>query len=373
MKILYGVNGEGMGHATRSEVVIRALTAEHEVRIMASGAAYRYLSGVFEHVSEVFGPSFAMEDGQIRRWRSFTGTIGSAGRELPENLKTWFTALREWRPAVVVSDFEPLSALYARWAQIPVVAVDNIHMIDRCNHPPEILEGATGDIQIARTVIYTMGPVASDYVIPTFFYPPVIRGRTTLIPPILRPAVIDAEPSRGEHLVVYSGGSEQLTETLRDSPLPCRVYGMRDGDEVGTTDGAIEYRPRSIDGFLEDLAGARGVITGGGFSLLGEAVYLGKPVLSVPLPGQFEQLMNARYLEREGYGACATSVDREVLGGFLDRLGEYEERLGAYHQDGNDEAIAVITEKVERAGRSSRRDLYWARRDARKAPDEKLT
>ena len=32
---------------------------------------------------------------------------------------------------------------------------------------------------------------------------------------------------------------------------------------------------------------ARGVITGGGFSLLSEAVYLHKPVLSVPLDGQF--------------------------------------------------------------------------------------
>ena len=80
---------------------------------------------------------------------------------------------------------------------------------------------------------------------------------------------------------------------------------MRDGPLVGTTDGAIEFRPRSVDGFLEDLVTARGVVTGGGFSLLSEAVYLGKPVLSVPLRGQFEQLMNARYLEREGFGICA--------------------------------------------------------------------
>jgi len=37
MKILYGVNGEGMGHATRSEVVIGSLLGEHDVRVMASG------------------------------------------------------------------------------------------------------------------------------------------------------------------------------------------------------------------------------------------------------------------------------------------------------------------------------------------------
>ena len=47
------------------------------------------------------------------------------------------------------------------------------------------------------------------------------------------------------------------------------------------------------------------MITGGGFSLLSEAVALRKPVLSLPLHGQFEQTMNARYLERDGFGRCA--------------------------------------------------------------------
>ena len=45
MKVLYGVNGEGMGHATRSEVVIDALLERHDVRVVAGGAAFKYLSG----------------------------------------------------------------------------------------------------------------------------------------------------------------------------------------------------------------------------------------------------------------------------------------------------------------------------------------
>ena len=42
MKILYGVVGEGMGHAMRSRVVLEHLVAQgHEVEIMASGARRR--------------------------------------------------------------------------------------------------------------------------------------------------------------------------------------------------------------------------------------------------------------------------------------------------------------------------------------------
>jgi len=370
VKILYGVNGEGMGHATRSEVVIESLIGDHDLRIMASGAAYRYLSGFFGNVSKVFGPSFAMENGEIRKWQSVTGMLTMARREIPDSVTTWFETIREWQPDVVVTDFEPLSGIYARWSQTPLVCVDNIHLIDRCRHVPEILKGAFEEIRVARAVVRAMSAPAGDYVIPTLFHPEVIKGRTRLVRPILRQPVIEATPVRGEHLVVYSAGDEELTEVLRDSPVPCHVYGMRDGDAVGTTDGAIEYRPRSIDGFLDDLASSRGVITGGGFSLLGEAVYLGKPILSVPIKGQFEQLMNSRYIELEGYGHSARMVDRVVLDRFLASLDEPREKLIGYPREGNADAVRAIVETVEQAGGDTRRDRRRARREARRRPKE---
>jgi uncharacterized protein (TIGR00661 family) len=368
MRILYGVNGEGMGHATRSEVVISALLEEHDVRVMASEAAFRYLSPRLEHVNEIFGPSFAMDEGEIQRWGTVTNTVAAARRELPASVRRWMTTVREWRPDVVVTDFEPLAGRYARWSRTPLVCVDNINMIDRCHHDAEILEGAVEDFRIARAVTRAMIPPAGDYVITTFFRPPILRGRTQLVPPILRPAVIEAKPTRGEHLLVYSGGERALIDALRACGVPSRVYGMRDGDEVGTVDGPITYRPRSVDGFLEDLVSARGVITGGGFSLLSEAVYLGKPVLSVPLKGQFEQLMNARYLQREGYGICAPAVDPTVLTRFLEQLDELDNNLASYSQDGNRVAIETIVDTVTAAANDTPRDRARARRVARRTP-----
>jgi uncharacterized protein (TIGR00661 family) len=365
VRILYGVNGEGMGHATRSEVVIGALLAGHDVRVMASGAAFKYLSGRLGDVSEIFGPSFAMEHGEIRRWASVTHTVGAARRELPGSVKRWIEAVDEWRPDVVVTDFEPLSGIYARASHTPLVCVDNIHMIDRCAHDETIVDGAQEDFRIARAVTRAMVPTAGDYVITTFFTPQLIRGRTALVPPIVRPAIVEATPVRGDHLLVYSGGSEALIDALRHAGVPCRVYGMRDGPEVGTRDGAVEYRPRSVDGFLADLVSARGVITGGGFSLLSEAVYLGKPVLSIPLRGQFEQLMNARYLARAGFGMCAPEVDAAVLDAFLARLDEFHDRLAGYRQEGNVEALDTIAAVVTAAGADTRRDRARARREAR--------
>ena len=84
---------------------------------MASGAAFRYLEDRLGHVSEVFGPSFAMDHGEIRRWASVTHTLAAARRELPAACGSWMAAVQEWRPDVVVTDFEPLSGIYARSAQ----------------------------------------------------------------------------------------------------------------------------------------------------------------------------------------------------------------------------------------------------------------
>jgi Glycosyl transferase family 1 len=55
VRVLYGVNGEGMGHATRSRVVIDALLARHDVRsdsVAATEEALRTLSAEgYEFVS----------------------------------------------------------------------------------------------------------------------------------------------------------------------------------------------------------------------------------------------------------------------------------------------------------------------------------
>lgn len=365
MRILYGVNGEGMGHATRSEVVIEELLGDHDVKVMASGAAFRYLSGRLGNVNEIFGPSFAMEQGEIRRWATVTHTVSSLGRELPSSVRRWMAAVDEWRPDVVICDFEPLSGIYARWARVPLVCIDNIHMIDRCRHDERILDGAREDFRVARAVTHAMVPTAGDYVIPTFFRPPLLRGRTDLVPPIVRSAVVDAEPVRGDHLLVYSDGSDALLGALHDTGIPCRVYAMRDGPTEDQLDGAITFRPRSVDWFLEDLASCRGVIAGGGFSLISETVYLRKPMMSSPLRGQFEQLMNARYLEREGYGICAQTIDERSLDRFTGRLDELHQRLDGYEQDGNKEALDVIRQRVTDAGADSRRARARARRKAR--------
>ena len=69
MRILYGVVGEGMGHAMRSGVVLDHLTKNHEVQVVVSGRAHDYLvKRASERLSvrKIWGLNIVYEDNEVR-------------------------------------------------------------------------------------------------------------------------------------------------------------------------------------------------------------------------------------------------------------------------------------------------------------------
>lgn len=204
------------------------------------------------------------------------------------------------------------------------------------------------DYKLTNAIVRTKVADARHYFITTFFYPPVRKANTTLHPPILRPEILAAAPGSGEHLLVYQTAASQsaLPELLAGCGRECRIYGLRRDLKEEVVEGRLRYRPFSEAGFIDDLRTARGVIASAGFTLMGEAVYLRRPMLAVPLAGQVEQILNARYLEREGYGLAAETLDAARLDQFLGRLPEIERRLAGYRQDGNADLLGALEAKL---------------------------
>lgn len=123
------------------------------------------------------------------------------------------------------------------------------------------------------------------------------------------------------------------------------VYGFNKSEEHGN----VILKPFSEAGFIEDLASAKAVIANGGFSLISECVYLHKPVCSIPIQNQFEQFVNASYIEKLGYGRHFNEFHPDSLKAFLYSLPDFEKNLKGYKQDGNrvlfdllDKAIAAL-------------------------------
>ena len=342
MRILYGVVGEGMGHATRSSVVLRHLVAAHDVQIVVSGRAHAFLRKAFPliEVHEIAGLNMIYEDNAVQRRRTAFDFI----KKLPgfaENFET-FTRLAEgFRPELVVSDFESFAYLFAKKHDLPVLSIDNMQIINRCQLDIDIPPEEQGSFQMAKAVVKAKLPHCDHYLITTFFFPPTRKERTSLFPPILRDAVLDAPRSLGDHVLVYqtSDTFHDLIPTLQRLPGRFLVYGLKRDEQLGN----VTLKSFSEDGFVRDLASSRAVLAGGGFSLMGEAVYLGKPLLSVPLKGQFEQTLNALYLARLGYGEYHPELSEPAIARFLERAPDYARNLTAHQQNRNH----AILEKLD--------------------------
>jgi uncharacterized protein (TIGR00661 family) len=353
MRILYGVVGEGMGHAMRSRVVLEHLFRQgHDVEIMASGRAAEFLQKRFEGVNKIHGLHIIYEENRVRRGKTFWSNVLQGAAALPGQIDAYFKLIQTFAPQVVISDFESWTYLYAKANGIPIISIDNMQIINRCKHPPEITEGFRADFEIAKAFVKGKLPFCDAYLITTFFRPEIRKEHTALYPPILRPEILAARRSEGDHILVYqtAEGHGALVEALAQSGVECRIYGLRRDLKEEVVEGNLRYKPFSEAGFIEDLASSRGVIASGGFTLMGEAVYLHKPMLAVPLGRQFEQVMNARYLEYLGYGKYALDLDEAAtVHAFLEAIPACRQKLQAYAQDGNKDLLGAVDEHLDRA------------------------
>ena len=334
--ILYGVNGEGSGHSTRAKEVISHLVgAGHTVHVVSFDRGLRNLKDDFE-VTEIYGLRFAYVNDRVRYRR----TIGKNLLTVPQAARSLRRLLRQvddWGIELVITDFEPLSCRVAHRRRLPLISIDNQHCLVHADitYPREYRREAAA----AKLVTRLMTPRVAAYLVISFFQPTVRHQRTWIFPPILRREVLDARPTNGEHVLVYvTSPSARLVELLRGIRGRFLLYGFdREGE-----DGKLTFKKPSLSGFLRDLASCRAVIANAGFSLVSEALYLGKPYLAYPVKRQFEQVFNAYYVDKMGYGAWWDELNKERIESFLFNLDGYREKLAGYPRQDNSALLAKL-------------------------------
>ena len=346
-RILYGIVGVGMGHATRSRVILDHLLAQgHEILVTASGTAPAFIRDVYINeprlqVEEVAGYGMRFRDQRVDVGGTFLDLIDGGPGRLLTNLGAFSRISRRFHPDVVISDFEGFAHWYGRFFDVPVISLDNIQVLNRCTLDPEVVDTDAVAFQLAKTTVKAKMPGADHYLVSSFFDPKARKKNTTVVGPVLRAEILDAKRECGEHVLVYQSiWSEALLTSLRNLSVPIVAYGSgREG-----TEGNITFRPFSQQGFIDDLRTARAVVAGGGYSLMCEALQIGIPMLAIPLDGHVEQQLNAAYLAACGYGAMHHELTAEILADFLDDLDSYEFALQWYDRRGNGPIFAAIDE-----------------------------
>ena len=327
--ILYGVNGEGAGHSTRAKEVISHLQqAGHAVHVVSFDRGLANLGKDFD-VTEIHGWSITYVDNQVRYRKTIARNLLGA-RKTASSIARLKQLVEDWQINLVITDFEPLTCHVGHRKHLPVISIDNQHFLT--NTDVAIPRQFRRDATAAKMVIRVMVPRANAYLATSFFPAKITKSKTFLCPPILRESILNARPKEGEHVLVYvTSPAPALAKLLAAVRCSFVAYGFgREGQ-----DGNITFKKPSLDGFFADLVNARAIVANAGFSLVTEALHLGKAYLAVPVEHQFEQIFNAYWLEKLSYGAYWEELNKERVESFLYNLPHYREKLAEYPRQDN--------------------------------------
>jgi len=342
MRILYGLPSEGMGHATRSKVIIENLLKNHDVQIVTSDCAFVFLSTHFPNrVHPINGFHLALHNEKISVLKTAFHTIQEAPENLKHNFQQYKKLLDNFTFDVVISDFESFTLFYATFNKLPLVSIDNMQIIDKANLDIEIPFLIKPDYILAKQIIHAKVYGADYYLITSFFYPNLKQINASYIPPIIRDEIINVETKYGNHILVYQKSMAllDLIEILKQFPKQIFIIC---GSEKEMMDENVICKKFSETIFIQDFGNAKAVICNGGFSFISEAVYLKKPIYTVPIENQFEQYVNAAYIEKLGYGKMSNRFTYEDLQSFSLNLLVYQDHLSKYQQDGNRLAFSKL-------------------------------
>jgi len=324
------VNSEGMGHATRSCGVIDYLLKKgHEVHIFTSDRAYDYLSKKFKNIYRVKGFHVIYHNDSVRNFHSAVFLLKTLDKDLVTTYHFLKESINKIKPHVIISDFESLTAFMGKKAGIPVISCNNISIINRTNIDMRLLIKLYPKLfNFTAEILQTFD--SDYYFIPTFFYPEVKYHNVFLTDPVVRKEICKLRPKYGNHILVYQTSSTNvrllnLLKKIKDEKFIVYGYGKR------KTDKNLIFHEFNETKFLIHFANAKAVFMGGSFSLLSEALYLKKPIVSVPLRMHFEQMVNAFYVEKCGYGKYHEVLSEKNVYDFLENIDVYKNNLKKYN------------------------------------------
>lgn len=345
-KILYGVAGEGFGHSSRSELLGKRLVeAGHDVVFAASRKSYRYLKPTFrKNVREVYGLSFDYSNGGVRPLQTVLKNVSGyrKGHFVNRRLLSSFT--KQFRPDIVISDFEPFSAWWAYRNRIPCVSIDHEHLLTCCELAPDLKHWR--ERFIAQAVTRGYHTFADAYVILNFFKTRIKNKTGVLTPPVVRNIVQQFNASHGDHILMYTTDSSQkqhnkiINAISQHTDFRFIVYGFNKSEQRGN----CIFKKTSTEDFLQDLSSCRAVIATAGFSLLSECLYFRKPMLLMPVQEQYEQILNSLYIERMGLGQRTKSINSDVVGSFTRQIEFFKNEHDLIEWPNNNRFFSILDE-----------------------------
>lgn len=342
MKFLFIVQGEGRGHMTQAISFAKMLQNQgHKLAGVILGKSNRrdvpgfFRKGIAAPVHLIESPNFACD--KAEKAVLIGKTIRHNFLKLPvfwKSLQKIHTIATSEKPDVILNFYDLLGGLYNAIYR-PKTAFWVIGHQYLMFHPEFKFAPSTGINKFLFKFNTKWTAIGASEVLALSFYKLENTDKITVVPPLLREQVKDLTPSSGNFYLTYmvnSGLGEEVIAFAKANPsLEIRAYWDKQGaEEISRPLPNLTLYKVHDRHFLQDMAACKGLVSTAGFESICEAMYLQKPIMMVPVPGQYEQACNALDAESSGSVLVSHSFDFGIFDQAIsslkpnDHLGNWE-------------------------------------------------
>ena len=347
-KILFLVNGYGLGNSTRIHAIIQQLGSRYDMDIFAYGNSLKYFKQVKDKVQNVFEGrpmEYGIKNGEI----DFFATTG----KLFKNFKAIYQS-RDRIKKIIKSHSYNLILSDSNYS--PVFLKNRPKMISLNNADVTVRKalqmkrkGYYGSF-VTEWMDYMYHLSVPDLTISPFFESCEDTKKIRHTDLIVRKEFKRSHPGKPvsrHHVLVMTGGAKELSQGLsvdhRRDDYDLSVIG----DQIQVS-GNVRRKKRTFD--TSPLMGqATILVINGGFSSISEALALAKPLIVIPLKGHIEQQINARWIEKNNLGTISSwkNLEDSILL-VKENYGHFEKNSLSYKRlNGAEQAASLIIKEVE--------------------------
>lgn len=327
MKVLFIVQGEGRGHMTQALSLEQILEKNgHYVSNMVIGTSKcREIPTFFKDRTRaelhlVKSPNFYFDKNHksINLWKTFFKNVIQIPLFLRE-IEHIRKIVKHEKPEVIVNFYDVLGGFYFLLANPNSKRLSLGHQYLADHSTFSFPSGSFFQKNIYRLNNFLTWMNCHKKLALSFDKLSQEKEDTSIVPPLLRKEIKLLQPINESFILTYvvnKGYGEEILTWHEQNP---KIKLLCFWDNYDYPDGwsprqNIIFKHLNDEAFLEAMSSCTGYVSTAGFESICEAMYLNKPVMMVPVKGQFEQVCNALDGKRVGAGISATSFD---LGPFL--------------------------------------------------------
>ncbi|MDP4266466.1 MAG: glycosyltransferase family protein [Bacteroidota bacterium] len=327
-EILFIVKNEGRGHFTQALSLKSILESNgHKVlNILVGSSKLRCIPDYFIEKAEIFPIEFQSPNFVVDKKNKSIKIIYSILKNIllfPVFLKSASIINKEVQkhnPDMIINFNDPLVFLYKLIysPRIPVCMITHSLMYI---HPKYIFPPQKKFYRFLMKKFTQITAFGIDKKIALSFYTfPDIKDKNIYIcPPLLRSKLFQTGTYEEEFLLAYilnKGYKDEIIKWHKKN-TNIIIHCFYDGND-DSYDSTLTFHKLNDKLFEYYMSRCKALITTAGFESVCEAFYLGKPVMMVPVAGQFEQYFNSRDAAKLNAGIYSDDFNINLLIEYLD-------------------------------------------------------